>query len=154
MELGTPPEPSLIVIFGAGGDLARRELIPALYQLFRDDLLPDAFAVIGFSRGAQTDDQFRNAMKEAFGAKPPDPEVWGAFSKILYFTPGDFGDPGAYQTLATRISEVRAAHAIPDNVFFHLAAPPDFFAVIADQLAAVGLDHGEAWRRIVIEKTF
>ncbi len=83
METGTPPEPSLLVIFGAGGDLTRRELVPALYQLFRENLLPDAFAVIGFSRGAMTDEQFRTAMWEAMASKPADRESWDAVVKIL-----------------------------------------------------------------------
>ncbi|MEO8295929.1 MAG: glucose-6-phosphate dehydrogenase [Gemmatimonadota bacterium] len=154
MEVGAPPEPSLLVIFGAGGDLTRRELIPALYQLFRDNLLPDAFAIVGFSRGAQTDEQFRVAMRAAFGPKPPDPDVWDAFARLLYFNAGDFADPAAYLSLAARIRVVRAAHDIPDNVFFHLAAPPEFFGPIVDQLSHSGLDHGEGWRRLVVEKPF
>ncbi|MEO8201113.1 MAG: glucose-6-phosphate dehydrogenase [Gemmatimonadota bacterium] len=154
METGTPPESSLLVIFGAGGDLTRRELIPALFQLFRENLLPDAFAVIGFSRGAMTDEQFRAAMWDALSPKPENRETWDAFTRILYYSGGDFTDAAAYQRLGERIAEVRTSHEIPDNIFFHLAAPPDFFTPIVDQLAAAGLDRGQGWRRLVVEKPF
>jgi glucose-6-phosphate 1-dehydrogenase len=153
LETGSPADPSLLVIFGAGGDLTRRELIPALFQLFQDDLLPDAFAVIGFSRTEWNDDQFREAMRSAL-VSPPDPEIWSHFSRLLYFVGGDFADDPSYQRLAARISEVRLAHRIPDNVFFHLAAPPTFFAPITKHLAGVGLNHGDGWRRLVVEKPF
>ena len=154
IETGTPPESSLLVIFGAGGDLTRRELIPALFQLFRENLLPEAFAVIGFSRGAMTDDQFRSSMWDALTPKPAERDAWDAFARILYFCGGDFNDAEAYKRLSARIVEIRQAHQIPDHVFYHLAAPPDFFTPIVDQLAAAGLDRGEGWRRLVVEKPF
>jgi glucose-6-phosphate 1-dehydrogenase len=154
LEPGTPPESCVMIIFGAGGDLTRRELIPSLYQLFRDDLLPDAFAVIGFSRGEWSDDEFRARMREAFHPGTPDSAVWDAFARLLHFSSGDFNDAASYARLKGCIGELRNEFQIPDNVFFHLAAPPDFFCPIADQLAASGLHQGEGWRRLAIEKPF
>jgi glucose-6-phosphate 1-dehydrogenase len=151
---GTPPEPSIAVIFGAGGDLSRRELIPSLYQLFRDKLLPDSFAVIGFSRRTWTDEEFRTRMLESFGPNPPDCAVWSGFARLLHFSPGEFADPASFERLKTRIAEVRAAHATPDNVFFHLAVPSEFFCPIVERLAHGGLHRGEGWRRLVVEKPF
>jgi glucose-6-phosphate 1-dehydrogenase len=153
METGTPPEPSLMVIFGAGGDLTRRELIPSLYQLFSEDLLPHQFAVIGFSRGDWNDDEFRRRMLEAFEPKP-DPATWQRFAQLLHFSPGDFDNAEAYQRLKGRIAELQKAHEIPDNVFFHLACPPAFFPVIVDQLDAADVEKGQGWRRLVVEKPF
>ncbi|HEV8701511.1 MAG TPA: glucose-6-phosphate dehydrogenase [Candidatus Polarisedimenticolia bacterium] len=154
IDSGTPPEPSIAVIFGAGGDLSRRELIPSLYQLFREHLLPDPFAVIGFSRRAWSDEEFRTRMREAFGPGPPDPAVWAAFARLLHFTSGDFADPASFDRLAQRIAEVRAEHGTPDNVFFHLAAQSEYFGPIVEQLAQCGLHRGDGWRRLVVEKPF
>jgi glucose-6-phosphate 1-dehydrogenase len=151
---GPPPESSIAVIFGAGGDLARRELIPSFFQLYKEKLLPPAFAVIGFSRGDWSDEQYRQNMREAFGAQPPDQEAWSGFAPLLHFCPGDFGDPGAFTRLAEKIVVVRQEHAVEDNVFFHLAAPPEFFSPIVEQLEGCGLSRGKGWRRLVVEKPF
>ena len=151
---GTPPESCVAVIFGAGGDLARRELIPSLFQLFREDLLPEEFAVIGFSRGDWSDQHYRDLMREALGDSIRDPEAWEPFSRLLHFTPGDFGDAASFSRLGTRIADVRAEHGIADNVFFHLAAPPEFFPPIVEKLDLAGLSRGQGWRRLVIEKPF
>jgi glucose-6-phosphate 1-dehydrogenase len=151
---GAPPESCVAIIFGASGDLARRELIPSFFQLFREDLLPGEFAVIGFSRGAWSDDDYRSRMLEALGPERPDPEAWSAFSRLLHFSPGEFGDPGAYARLSQKIADVRQLHGIADNLFFHLAAPPDFFCPIVEQLEQACLSRGQGWRRLVVEKPF
>jgi glucose-6-phosphate 1-dehydrogenase len=154
IDTGTPPDSCIAVIFGAGGDLARRELIPSFFQLFREDLLPQEFAVIGFSRGDWSDQQYRDRMLEALAPASPDPEAWAAFSRLLYFIPGDFTDPASYTRLGQKVAQVRAEQGLPDNVFFHLAAPPDFFSPIVEQLETAGLSRGEGWRRLVVEKPF
>ena len=150
---GTPPESCVAVIFGAGGDLARRELIPSLFQLFREDLLPREFAVIGFSRGDWSDQDYRDRMREALGSLDHT-EAWSSFARLLHFSPGDFGDPTSFERLGAKIAEVRKEHGIVDNVFFHLAAPPEFFSPIVDKLAKAGLSRGAGWRRLVVEKPF
>ena len=154
IALGSPPESSVAVIFGAGGDLARRELIPSLFQLFREKLLPAEFAVVGFSRGEWSDQDYRNRMREALGTSLPDPSAWEAFSVLLHFCPGDFTDSAAFTRLADKITAVRKEHGVGDNLFFHLAAPPEFFCPIVDQLELSGLSRGDGWRRLVIEKPF
>ena len=151
---GTPPESCVAVIFGAGGDLARRELIPSLFQLFRENLLPNEFAVIGFSRGEWSDQDYRDRMREALGTELRDPAAWVSFSRFLHFSPGEFGDPASYARLGEKISRVRQEHGIVDNVFFHLAAPPDFFSTIVERIEQAGLSRGQGWRRLVVEKPF
>jgi glucose-6-phosphate 1-dehydrogenase len=153
LESGTPPESCVAVVFGASGDLARRELIPSFFQLFQDDLLPEAFAVLGFSRSQWSDEEYRARMREALPT-PVDDAAWSSFASMLHFVPGEFGDSQAYPRLRARLAELRAAHGIPDNAFFHLAAPPEYFCPIAEQLGRSGLHRGEGWRRIVVEKPF
>ena len=150
---GPPPESCLGVIFGAAGDLARRELIPSLFHLFRENLLPGEFAVVGFSRSAWSDQEYRDQMLNAF-PDPPEEAAWAEFSRLLYFSPGEFTDAGAFDQLTRKISEVRSAHGVPDNVWFHLAAPPEFFSPIVEQLERAGLSRGDGWRRLVVEKPF
>lgn len=151
---GAPPESCVAVIFGAGGDLARRELIPSLFQLFREHLLPAEFAVIGFSRSSWSDQEFRDHLLEIMAPSLPDEADWAAFARLLHFQPGDFTDADSYARLDGKLSEVRSEHGIADNVFFHLAAPPDYFCPIVEQLDRAGLSRGEGWRRLVVEKPF
>ena len=154
IALGSPPESSVAVIFGAGGDLARRELIPSLFQLFREKLLPAEFAVIGFSRGEWSDQDYRDRMLEGFGSSRPEQDAWSQFSALLHFCPGDFTDAAAFDRLAAKITAVQQEHRVPDNLFFHLAAPPEFFSPIVEKLEQSGLSQGSGWRRLVIEKPF
>jgi glucose-6-phosphate 1-dehydrogenase len=147
------------VICGAGGDLTRRELIPALFELFQEKLLPEPCAVIGFSRSDWDDDAFRRQMRAALeaGSGPVDSTQWDKFAACLGFVPGDFTSPadGAYADLARRIATERQRRSIPDRVLFHLATPPVVYEEIVGKLAASGLANGGAgWRRVVIEKPF
>jgi glucose-6-phosphate 1-dehydrogenase len=151
---GSPPESCIAVLFGAGGDLARRELIPSLFQLFRESLLPDEFAVVGFSRSDWSDEQYRDHMRQAMAPDLPDEAAWAAFSRLLYFSRGEFTDDSSYARLGQKISAVKTEHGIADNVFFHLAAPPEFFSPIVEQLEHAGLSRGQGWRRLVVEKPF
>ena len=159
---GRAPEPCVIVICGASGDLTRRELVPALFELFVQGLLPEPCAVLGFARAKWDDDGFRSAMRTALSglggaARPVDSTAWDRFAACLGFVSGDFtsAPTGDYAALRRRIEEVRRARGIPDNVLFHLATPPAFFEEIVRRLAAAGLAAGESgWRRVVIEKPF
>jgi len=152
------PEGCVMVIFGAAGDLTRRELIPSLYELAAKDLLPDAFAVVGYSLGDFDDESFREAMKEAAREECTfREETWRRLEGAIHFVAGDFeADPeDGYADLAGRIQDVREDRGVPDNVFFHLAAPPPFFGTIVERLDACGLARSEdGWRRLVIEKPF
>jgi len=145
------------VIFGASGDLTRRELMPALYQLFSIGLLPDPFAVIGFARRPWSADEFRDEMHRAVIAKEKqNTDAWDAFSRRLLYVRGDFSEPDSegYRQLQETISKPDGVR-MPGNVLFHLATPPEHYATIVTGLKLAGLsDTGSGWRRIVIEKPF
>src|SRR6476469_6126713 len=97
------PEASCLVIFGASGDLTQRKLIPALYSLAHDGLLPAGQSIIGYSRPEYTDDAFRMAMREACDkfarTKPVDDAIWESFAKGLFYVQGEFGDESGYERL-------------------------------------------------------
>jgi hypothetical protein len=153
---GRMPAPCLMVIFGASGDLTGRSLMPSLFELALKGLLPERFAVLGFAQQNWSEDEFRARMRESVKSHSDlDPGHWDEFARRLHYLPGDFTREQDYHGLNRRIGEIRRDAELPDNVFFHLAAPPSFFGTIADKLAAVGLSRGESgWRRLVIEKPF
>jgi glucose-6-phosphate 1-dehydrogenase len=152
----TPPDSCVMVIFGAGGDLTSRQLVPSLYELAAKDLLPAPFAVVGFSRGERSDEGFRKEMWEAARDECAcRDEPWDELASRLHYVSGDFTSLDDYRALAERIEEVRDEHGIPDNVLFHLAAPARFFESIVERLDQSGLASSEAgWRRLVVEKPF
>ena len=160
-ELGIPPspppDPCIIVIFGAGGDLTRRELLPSLFELHAKRLLPERFAVIGFSKSGWNTAAFRDAMRSAVQQHCRSSAQWDEFATRLTFVAGDAASApdDAYAALASEVARVQSQLAIPDNVLFHLAVPAALFPVIAQRLGASGLaasDNG--WRRLVVEKPF
>jgi glucose-6-phosphate 1-dehydrogenase len=154
---GTSTDPCVMVIFGAAGDLTRGELLPSLYELDRKQLLPKAFAVIGFSRHRWSAEQFRNEMRRAVEKSCGKVGNWDEFARRLTFVSGDATSAPAedYTALDREIDRVRSAFAIPDNVLFHLAVPPALFETIAGRLGASGLAKSQAgWRRVVVEKPF
>jgi glucose-6-phosphate 1-dehydrogenase len=146
-----------MVIFGASGDLTRADLVPSLYELHRKQLLPEAFAVVGFSRHEWDAPRFRDEMRRAVEKSCGGLKNWDAFAQRLSFVSGDASSgPGeGYRALASEIDRVRSAFAITDNVLFHLAVPPALFETIAGGLGASGLaKSGQGWRRVVVEKPF
>jgi glucose-6-phosphate 1-dehydrogenase len=157
IEPGTPPEPCVMVIFGAGGDLTRRELVPSLFELHRKRLLPDGFAVIGFSQTGWDASAFRDAMRRAVRESCGSTADWDAFASRLSFVSGDATSAPHedYAVLAAEIDRVQSAFAIPGNVLFHLAVPAALFSVIAQRLGGSGLAASpNGWRRLVVEKPF
>jgi glucose-6-phosphate 1-dehydrogenase len=155
---GTPPDPCTVVIFGASGDLTRRELVPALYELGGQGLLPESFAIVGFARSQWTDDEFRQRMRKAVEAECAiDKDRWERFERCLYYVPGDFGgaaDAG-YGALRARLDSLAAEAVHSGNVLFHLATPPSFFGTIVQRLKEAGMaTDPSGWRRLVIEKPF
>ena len=153
-----PPDPCVKVIFGASGDLTRRELAPALFQLARLGLLPEQAAIIGFARRPWNDEAFRNEMLGALEKIGPlDRNLWDSFARRITYVQGNFDDPPSesYARLADHIQQVRRVMGIPDNTLFHLATPPEYYPAIIDRLKAVGLTRSEqGWRRVVVEKPF
>jgi glucose-6-phosphate 1-dehydrogenase len=158
LRRGAPVDPCVVVVFGASGDLTRRELLPALFELHRDRLLPEAFAVVGVSPSDWSTERFRAEMRAAVLARAPDDApAWGAFEERLEFVRVEAASPPAegYAALSAAVERVRSAFGIADNVLFHLAVPPAVFGTIAARLGASGLATGAAgWRRLIVEKPF
>jgi len=158
MAKGAPPDPCVMVIFGVAGDLARQTLIPSLYGLACQGLLPEPFAVVGFARRDWDDETFREDMRQLVRRKKPFRETqWQKFARALTYVQGDFSAPAseAYATLREQIIKLQAERHIPDNILFHLATPPSFYAEIAQKLADASLLHSDrGWRRLIIEKPF
>src|SRR5688572_14014771 len=148
----------ILVIFGASGDLTRRKLLPAVYNLAEARHLPEHFAILGVARPAIDEAAFRQQMRERVKdaeGEPLDPQKWAPIENRLYYVSGEFNDAGLYDTLARRLEEIGSKEGIPPNYLFYLAIPPDLFDDVGQQLAAHGLtneDHG--WRRVVVEKPF
>ena len=152
-------EPCVVVIFGATGDLTCRKLLPALYRLARQRLLPAEFAVLGTARPAMSDEEFRLKMRAAlteFAEEEIDEAAWTSFASGLFYSPGEFDNPQLYATLKAKLEEINAARKTQNNHLFYLATAPDFFGTIARQLGAAGLARpsAQSWTRIIIEKPF
>jgi len=158
-RLGHPGAPCIMVIFGAGGDLTKRKLIPALYNLADGKLLPEHFAIVGVSREENTNEQFRQTATEdirQFSTAGVDMDSWDWFVKRLYYMSGDFKDPAAYKKLGDLLQQVDKEQGTMGNRLFYLATSPSFFPVIVEQLGAANLtqEAENQWRRVVIEKPF
>ncbi len=158
MSKAVPPDPCIVVIFGATGDLAHRELIPSLFALRCKNLMPYPFAIIGFARRDWSDEFFRNEMKNSIKKVSECGEKeWDLFSKNLYYVKGDFNDEGSgsYTNLRNKIKSIQKEYKIPDNVLFHLSTPPEDYSGIIKRLGSVSLSKSETgWRRVIIEKPF
>jgi glucose-6-phosphate 1-dehydrogenase len=151
--------PHIMVIFGATGDLTRRKLVPALYSLCRDRLVPERFAVLGVGQRELDDVAFRDWLDERsreFLGADLDTGHWQRMLQCMHYLTGDFTDPDMYQRLAEGLAGLAAAGELVPNFLFYLATPPRFFADIATGLGRAGLleEHGENWRRVVVEKPF
>lgn len=152
-------EPCTIVIFGGSGDLARRRLIPALYNLLLDGLMPRTYAVIGLGRKAMTDDEFRQAAKEGIlkhSRQALQDDRWAAFAPHLFYVQGDNDEPATYAGLRSRIEEVEATLGLPGHRMFYLSIPPSSFVPVCDGLEGAGLAvkpaPGQPYARIIVEK--
>ena len=156
------PEASCLVIFGASGDLTQRKLVPALYSLAHDGLLPSGQTIVGLARANMTDDEFRKSMREACDqharTRPVDETIWESFARGLFYVPGEFADPGAYERLRTRLEEFDRTRGTGGRRIYYLAVPPDFFDDIAQHLAAEKMvndpETNHPYTRVIIEKPF
>jgi glucose-6-phosphate 1-dehydrogenase len=155
---GTPPAPCVVVIFGVAGDLASRTLIPSLYALGCQGLLPDPFAIIGFARRDWDDQVFRQNMvehaKQQGGFRA---DAWERFAERLYYVQGDLtaSVSEGYRALHEKLSKVRTDRHLPGNILFHFSTPPTLYGEIGRKLAAASLlTNDDGWRRIIIEKPF
>ena len=151
--------PSVLVLFGVTGDLSRKKLLPAIYDLANRGLLPPGFSLIGFARRDWADQDFRQVAYEAVKEHARTPfreDVWQQLSQGMHFVPGEFGDPGAFDALAMAVKELDQSRGTGGNYAFYLSIPPSAFPQVVQQLQRSGLaDHADdQWRRVVIEKPF
>src|SRR5918998_47103 len=153
-----PVHPTTMVIFGATGDLAKRKLLPAMYNLAHEGGLPERFNLIGVSRSDIGDDAFREMARESiqsFSRTPPDARVLDGLLERVFYVPGTFDDPSVYEQLETREAALDEEAGIPFNRLFYLSTAPSFFPVIVGKLGDHGLSRDEAAEvRVVIEKPF
>ena len=154
-------EPCAVVLFGASGDLAKRKVIPALFDLASHNSLGARYAVIGFARTPMTDESFRatagDAAKTMSEGGPIDPAKWKEFAENLFYCPGDYGDQQAYSDLTRRLTELDAKNNLCGNRIFYLSTPPEVYVNIIEQLGRAGLSrpcNSKAWVRIIVEKPF
>ncbi|GHH71479.1 glucose-6-phosphate 1-dehydrogenase [Streptosporangium violaceochromogenes] len=151
--------PCVLVLFGVTGDLARKKLLPAIYDLANRGLLPPGFSLVGFARRDWQDQDFaqlaHDAVKE-YARTPFREEVWKQLAEGISFCPGEFTDDGAFDALATMLKEIDQSRGTGGNYCFYLSVPPKFFPVVVEQLKRTGLANGPegSWRRVVIEKPF
>jgi glucose-6-phosphate 1-dehydrogenase len=150
--------PALVVIFGASGDLTKRKLIPALYNLFLDKQLPAQFSIVAMSRQGETA-EFCKKMKESVAKYSrrgkPDDAKWDEFCSRVEYIAGDYADPEVYKRLAKKVaSEEKDDFGEPCNRIFYLSIPPSIFGTVASNLGAVGLSADRKRDRIVVEKPF
>ena len=150
-------ETTSVVIFGGTGDLARRKLLPALFQLWCKGRLPESFRIVGFARRENSDDKFREVMGDAvreFGDLALRTDEWAAFARNVFYVRGDADEPESYVGLKRRLEELEGG-AGGVNRLFYLSVAPRFFGTAIDNLGASGLAREETgWRRVVIEKPF
>lgn len=160
LRMHRTPQPNTVVIFGASGDLTKRKLVPALYNLELERLLPNSFAVVGLARRPISDEEFRAQMLAGINSfsrnRPAQAEVWESFSQGIHYTPGSFDDPEAYRRLSITLDKLDQERGTAGNRLFYLATAPEYFPVIVKQLGQAGLNKspGGGWVRVIIEKPF
>jgi glucose-6-phosphate 1-dehydrogenase len=144
-------DPHIVVIFGASGDLTKRKLIPALFNLHQQNLLGHPFAILGVSRTAMTDLEFRYKMMEFL----PVNETSADFIGHLYYESLQTSDANDYPRLKSRIDQLRNDLGAPGNILFYLSTPPNLYSLVPKFLAGVGLSNeSNGFKRLVVEKPF
>ena len=154
-----PAPPCAVVIFGAAGDLTKRKLVPALYNLKVLGLLPKEFAIVGVARREKTHEAFREELTRSiveFATARVDAAIWGELREALYFQSGELTDPAVYTQLADLLAQIAKRHGTGGNAVFYLAIPPSLFGEVVRRLGEAGLvrQEGSTWRRVIVEKPF
>ncbi|HVF30279.1 MAG TPA: glucose-6-phosphate dehydrogenase [Pyrinomonadaceae bacterium] len=153
-------DPCVMVIFGATGDLTKRKLFPALYNLARGKFLPQNFAIVGVGRQEMESDEFRKQIHEnlmEFAGDNTDSELLEWFCSRTFYTGGDFDDDKKlFKDIKEMLADVCASHDIPENFFYYMAIPPELFANVTKKIVRNGLGREEDgnWRRFIFEKPF
>ena len=151
------PENQILVIFGASGDLTKRKLIPSLFALEMQNLLPEKFAIFGLGRTEITCEEFRDSMKEGISnnSDVKDNKKPNDFLNKLYYRFIDATDAESYKNFKMKLDEIRNELGIKGNTVFYLSTPPSLYGVIPENLAKCGLNTEEdGWKRVIIEKPF
>jgi len=157
------PAPCAVVIFGASGDLARRKLTPAIYNLMRDGMVPRNFCIVGTSRSLKSDDHLRIVMREAitdFSRAPLDEDAWQRLAERVGHVTGNPKEPATHAALCRKLSQADSRYGTGGNYLFYIATPPTTFLPILRQLRQAGLlrvgaqNAKESWPRLLIEKPF
>ena len=151
--------PCSMVLFGVTGDLARKKLMPAIYDLANRGLLPPGFSLVGFARRDWADQDFGKMVYESVRERSRTPfreEVWRSLAEGIRFVPGSFDDDAAFELLAETVRQLDEQRGTGGNHAFYLSVPPSSFATVCEQLERSGLSTPTAssWRRVVIEKPF
>jgi len=146
----------VLVLFGASGDLTKRKLVPALFNLAKANLLPDNFAILGVAFDDLTLEQFRDQVTSFLRADENGGQALNSFRQRLYYQRADFTDSAMYPALQKRLGELDLQYNTEGNYLFYLATAPKFFGQIVQQLGQSQLSKQESghWRRVVIEKPF
>ncbi len=158
--MSSQPEPCVLLLFGATGDLTRRKLLPALFQLHLRGQLPQHFAVLGASRQPLSNEQFRTLMRQAciaFCPAPPDDAQWNAFAEYLYYEAGHFSDPTLFQRLNMALRDIDHRHHTRGNRLFYLATLPSSYPLLVKQLRDAEMVNraiGHPFTRLMVEKPF
>jgi len=148
-------ESHILVIFGASGDLTKRKLIPALYELHTQELLPEKLAVLGVSRTELTDSGFREKMKEFLPVHPNDQKDIESFLEHLYYQPLSTSNSEDYPILKERLESLCKEIVIPENYIYYLSTPPNLYQIIPRSLAEVDLNNSaKGFKRLIVEKPF
>ncbi len=154
-------EACLLVIFGASGDLSKRKLIPALFDLSRAGALPPAFTIAGVGRTPFTNDSFRDHLHEALQEfkriSPGDADAWRDFAPRLHYITADPGNAASYQEIKKELFAIDSDHRSSGNILFYLATPPSLYEPIIRNIDSAGLyapRSSQSWVRIIIEKPF
>ena len=150
-----------VVLFGASGDLAKRKVIPAMFDLARHNSLGPQYAIVGYARTPMSDESFRGSIGDAARNMseigPIDPKKWEEFASNLYYQPGEYGKAEDFAKLAQRLKELESEKKLAGNRLFYLSTPPEVYKDIVEQLGKAGLERptcADSWVRIIIEKPF
>lgn len=156
-------EPFAMVVLGAHGDLTKRKLIPAIYALFCDGLLPQDFCIVGMSRTQISDEEFRNSMKDSLIKFAPELTFtdanWDRFASKIYYLPGNFQQENGFANLAKTLDDLAQKHGTEGRNIFYMSTPPSLYQDIILRISEVGLNKSKKWRksywpRVVVEKPF
>src|SRR4030081_641585 len=161
VSYGGATDPCAVVLFGASGDLAKRKVIPAMYDLAIHNSLGPRYTIVGFARTPMSDGSFRSALAEAAKSisevGPIDPKQWDEFAANLHYIQGEYDDVESYARLAKCLEDLEAAKNLGGNRLFYLSTPPEVYPHIVEHLGKAGLARpksADSWVRIIIEKPF